>query len=80
MSEASARERSPDAHDSPAFGFRTLLRPVEAVGFWSAVALPFLYLPLVLSGPRNATEATVTIALMSLHALSLVVGHAYNRS
>jgi hypothetical protein len=79
MSEASARERSPDAPESPALGLRTLIRPVEAIGFWSAVALPFLYFPLVLSGPRNATEATAAVALMSLHALSLVVGHAYNQ-
>jgi hypothetical protein len=79
MSEASAREPSPDAPESPVFGFRTLLRPLEAVGFWSAVALPFLYVPLVLSGPENATEVTVTVGLMAVHALSLIVGHAYNR-
>jgi hypothetical protein len=57
-------------------GARIAARPVRFVGFWTAVALPFLYVPLLLSG-LDGTESTAFTALVVVHVLSLVVGHNY---
>jgi hypothetical protein len=72
------------AHDSPRVepvrsGWRAARSAAETVGFWSAIALPFLYLPLVVVGPRSGAEWLSVGALVSLHALALVVGHAHNQ-
>lgn len=70
MSEASAHEHSHEPRDRQ----RALLGPVRAVGFWSAVALPFLYPVFLLSG-----QYTVLVAAIVAHAVALFVGHAHNR-
>jgi hypothetical protein len=71
MSEASAHEHTPE----PKHGhLRSLVGPVRAVGFWSAVTLPFLY-PVFLLNGQDAAMA----GLLVLHVLALVVGHAHNR-
>lgn len=48
------------------------------VAFWAAVALPFLYLPL-LAGGLTGEEVTVFAALLSANVVSLVLGHEYGR-
>jgi len=55
-----------------------LLRPVEAVAFWASIGLPFLYLPLFLSGPTTEAEWVTCIGLLVAHAVALYVGHSYN--
>ena len=55
----------------------TVLKPLEVVGFWAAVALPFLYLPLVVAGPSTAAEQTALASMMLAHALALVLGHRH---
>jgi hypothetical protein len=72
------------AHDTPRVdpirsGWRAARRTAETVGFWSAVALPFLYLPLMVAGPQSRAEWLSVGALVCLHVLALVVGHAHNR-
>lgn len=69
MSEASAHEHSREPR-----GGEALLGPVRAVGFWSAVALPFLYPVFLLSGRH-----TLLVAAIVAHAVALFVGHAHNR-
>lgn len=54
-----------------------LLRPVEAAAFWAAVALPFLYLPLLLSGPTTDPQWTAALGLLGLHATALYVGRSH---
>lgn len=56
-----------------------LSRPIEAVAFWSAVALPFLYLPLLLSGLDTTDQVTAFILLVGLNVVALVIGHRYGR-
>ncbi|MFB6078777.1 MAG: hypothetical protein ABEJ80_07355 [Halarchaeum sp.] len=63
---------------SHADGLSALRRPVEALGFWSAVVLPFLYVPLVLSGLESANTWIAFVALVLLHVVSLVVGRGYH--
>lgn len=52
--------------------------PLRFVGFWAAVAFPFLYVPLLMGG-LEGSEATVFLGLLVTNALALVVGHGYNR-
>ncbi|MFC7202381.1 hypothetical protein ACFQJC_02565 [Haloferax namakaokahaiae] len=60
-------------------GLKVVTAPFRFVGFWAAVALPFLYLPLLFNG-LNQSEITVFTALVALNALALIVGHNYARS
>lgn len=57
----------------------TIARPLEAVAFWSAIALPFLYVPLLLNGVGTTAQLTAFLTLLVLHALTIVGGHRYNR-
>ncbi|ELZ96766.1 hypothetical protein C440_03293 [Haloferax mucosum ATCC BAA-1512] len=70
-------------------GLRLVTAPVRFVGFWAAVALPFLYLPLLvgglsetvtLSANLSGNELTVFVALVTLNVVALVIGHDYARS
>lgn len=82
MSEAAMSTMSPP--ESPTFPevrtqvSRVLARSVEAVAFWLAIALPFLYFPLVLNG-FTGQEAVAFAALLAVNAVALVVGHDHNR-
>jgi hypothetical protein len=51
--------------------------PIRFVAFWVAIALPFLYLPL-LAGGLHGTEPTVFVALVAVNLVALVVGHGYH--
>jgi len=62
---------------SPASTLRSLATPFQFVGFWSSVALPLAYVP-VLSGALSGGQSTLA-ALLAVHALALVAGHGYRR-
>lgn len=51
-------------------------RPLRAAGFYSAIGLPFVYLPLLADGV-GPTDAPVVGVLLAANALALVVGHGY---
>ena len=57
----------------------TLTTPVEAIGFWSAVALPFLYLPLLFTGITTDAELLTFLGLFALNLAALLAGHGYKR-
>jgi len=54
-------------------------RVVVAISFWLAIALPFLYLPLVIFGIDTTTRAVVFGVLLVCNAVALLVGHAHRR-
>lgn len=56
-----------------------IARSIEAVAFWSAIALPFLYVPLLVSGVRTGAQLSAFLTLLALHALAIVGGYRYNR-
>ena len=56
----------------------TLRGPVRALGFWSAITLPFASLYL-LSGGLTGDELGPLVALLVANALALVVGHDHRR-
>ncbi|WP_396611907.1 hypothetical protein ACH9L7_01060 [Haloferax sp. S1W] len=59
-------------------GVKLVAAPLRFVGFWTAVALPFLYLPLLHDGLKSG-EITVFVTLVAVNAIALVVGHNYAR-
>ncbi|WP_129113201.1 hypothetical protein [Halegenticoccus tardaugens] len=52
--------------------------PVRAVCFWAAVALPFLYVPLLFGGLKGS-EDVVFVGLLAANAVALFAGHAHRR-
>jgi hypothetical protein len=57
----------------------TLTTPLEVVGFWSAIALPFLYMPLLLAGISTQGELLTFIGLLALNVAALLAGHGHKR-
>lgn len=57
----------------------TIARPLEAIAFWSAIALPFLYIPLLIYGLNTAGQVAVFLGLVVLNVIAFVLGHGYNR-
>ena len=58
--------------------YEPVVRPIEAVAFWAAVAMPFVYLPLLIAGIETTSEGIALVVLISLHAAALVVGRRYS--
>lgn len=58
---------------------QTLSWLVRATGFWLAVVLPFLYLPLLLRGFGGRGELLAFAGLVVLNAVALFVGHEYRQ-
>ncbi|CCQ33777.1 hypothetical protein HLRTI_001696 [Halorhabdus tiamatea SARL4B] len=58
---------------------RHLLGPVQGVAFWAAIALPFLQVPLLLSGLGESTTLLAFLALLAINVLALYVGHTYGQ-
>jgi len=56
--------------------FDALATPFQFAGFWSAVLLPLLYVP-VLAGGIPGVERVSLGVLVAAHAVALVAGHGY---
>ena len=56
-----------------------IARSLEVVAFWSAIALPFLYVPLLVNGVGTTAQLTAFLTLLVLHAIAIVGGYRYNR-
>lgn len=54
--------------------------PVEALGFWGAIAMPAGYLPLLASGIEGGPGLALLVSLVALHIAALLVGHGHGRS
>jgi len=57
----------------------SVLGPVRGVAFWLAIALPFLYVPLLASGLQSSSVRLAFVALVVCNALALLVGHSHAR-
>lgn len=57
----------------------TLAKPVRVASFWTAIVLPFLYVPLLVTGLSDAAETLTFLGLLVLNLLALYVGHSYRR-
>ena len=77
MSSSSVNELFALVDDAvPGVG-RTLVTPVRGVAFWTAIALPFLYLPLLATGLQSSAVRTAFGVLVVANAVALLVGHSY---
>lgn len=57
-----------------------VLTPVTGIAFWSAVALPFLHVPLLLlTGLSTPNTMTAFVVLLALNVVTLLVGHPHSR-
>lgn len=53
--------------------------PVTRIAFWSAIVLPFLYIPLLATGLDSRSMVLTFLLLVVLNAAALLVGHRYDR-
>lgn len=57
-----------------------LVALVRRLAFWTAVALPFLYLPLLVMDPSSPVPTdTAFLVLLLCNAVALFVGHPHYR-
>lgn len=56
-----------------------LSHPIETLGFWAAVTLPFLYLPLVMGGLETRASWIACAVLLVVHAVALYLGRGYKQ-
>ncbi len=56
-----------------------LATPIRAVGFWAAIAMPILYVPLLATGLSSSLDGVLFLALIVGNLLALYVGHAHRR-
>ncbi len=55
----------------------TVVSSLRFIAFWGAVVLPFLYVPLLISGLDTLGQLQTFVLLMALNAVALVFGHRY---
>lgn len=52
---------------------------IEAVAFWSAIILPFVYLPLLIIGLTTVRLQLLFGLLIGLNGVMILLGHQYGR-
>ncbi|GCF14832.1 hypothetical protein Harman_27670 [Haloarcula mannanilytica] len=57
-----------------------LVSAVRGIAFWTAIALPFLYLPLLITGLNSGATRIAFVALVVCNAVALLVGHSHRES
>ncbi|MDS0259509.1 hypothetical protein NDI56_08895 [Haloarcula sp. S1CR25-12] len=60
----------------PSLG-RSVVAPVRGFAFWMAIALPFLYVPLLATGLGSSAVRTAFGLLVLANVAALLVGHSY---
>lgn len=54
---------------------QVVLTPLHRLAFWAAITLPFLHLPLLVSGLDSETQVLAFVALLACNVIALLVGH-----
>lgn len=54
-------------------------RPLSALSFWGAIALPAVYLPWLVAGIDTTDGLLAFLAVFGLHVLALFVGRRHRR-
>lgn len=52
---------------------------LQVAAFWVAVTLPFLYVPLLVSGVQTPGERSALAAMFAVNVVVLYVGHGYRQ-
>lgn len=58
---------------------RMVVGSISALAFWSAIALPVLYLPLLAKGLSSVDDLLAFLALLGVHILALLAGRSHRR-
>jgi hypothetical protein len=58
---------------------QSLVAPIRGIAFWVAIALPFLYIPLLASGLQSSSIRLAFGVLVTCNAVALLVGHSHAR-
>ena len=77
MATSSSNSDLPDLGSLVATVVRGVASVVRGVAFWTAIVLPVVYLPMVLTDHPWIVDVANLGAVMALHAASLVVGRHY---
>jgi hypothetical protein len=68
-----------DRHTVDILDERSLLgivvTPLHRLAFWAAISLPFLHLPLLVSGLESETQVVAFVVLLACNVLALLAGH-----
>lgn len=56
-----------------------LVDQIYAVGFWTAIVLPFLHVPMLATGLDTGGEVLTFLGLLALNALALLVGYPHKQ-
>ncbi|WP_435154731.1 hypothetical protein [Haladaptatus sp. DFWS20] len=51
--------------------------PIRFLGFWAAITLPFLYVPLFVTGLDTPGEFQTFFILLALNLTALLLGHRH---
>lgn len=54
-----------------------VVESVEALAFWGAVVLPFLYAPLLITGLRTPAEAAAFFGFVLVNVVLFAIGRDY---
>jgi hypothetical protein len=73
----SFRPSSPDLEVEAWPGAPSLLRGIRVLSFWSAIVLPFFYLPILVVGLDTPTRSVAFLTLLALNVVTLTVSHSY---
>lgn len=56
-----------------------LATPIRAAGFWAAIAMPILYVPVLATGLSSSFDGVLFLGLIVGNLLALYVGHAHRQ-
>jgi hypothetical protein len=67
------------SNDQPAHAqfLGVLSEPLSAVAFWSAIALPLLYVPLLAAGLGSIQDLLLFLGLFAIHLVALFAGRTH---
>ncbi|RBI64310.1 hypothetical protein DMJ13_07475 [halophilic archaeon] len=67
-----------DDDEDDAETMRSVPAPVRFVGFWAAIALPFMYVPLLATGLESPSQLQTFLLLLALNVVALLLGHRHD--
>lgn len=66
-----------DARPVTGLSMDSVSASVRFVGFWTAIALPFLYVPLLATGLESSGQRQTFFLLVVLNVAALLLGHRH---
>lgn len=67
-------ESDEESDEASSYSFST---PIRFIGFWAAIALPFMYVPLLVTGLDTPGQFQTFFILLALNLTALLLGHRH---